>query len=127
VVAAVARVVLAVTFAISGAAKVRSRRALPAAMRAFGVPARAAGVAAIVVPAVELALAVALLVAWTSRWPVWVAIVVLVAFTALLVRAAVRHVPCPCFGVVDDAPVGPVAVVRNGAFLAIAVLALGPR
>ena len=126
-VAAVARVVLAATFAISGAAKVRSRRALPAAMRAFGIPGRAAGVAAFAVPAVEVALAVALLVAWASSWPVWVAIALLIAFTVLLVRAVVRHVPCPCFGVVNDAPVGPVAVVRNGVFLAIAVLALGPR
>ena len=123
----VARVVLAVTFAFSGIAKLRTWRALPGAMRAFGIPSRAAGAAAIVVPAVELGLAVALVVAWDSNAPVWIAIAVLVVFTALLVRAAVRHVPCPCFGAVHDEPVGPAAVVRNGVLLAIAVLALAPR
>jgi uncharacterized membrane protein YphA (DoxX/SURF4 family) len=125
-VALLARVVLAVVFAFSAVAKLRSRRSLPEAMRAFGVPSPLAGVTAVALPIFELTLAL-LLVTVRSAWPAWVAVAALALFTVLVVRAAIKHTPCPCFGVVDDAPVGPVAVVRNGVLLAIAVLATAPR
>jgi hypothetical protein len=47
----------------------------------------------------------------------------LVVFSAFLLRAAVRHVPCPCFGATATEQVGPAAIARNGALLAVAVLA----
>ena len=45
-----------------------------------------------------LVVAVALVVAWSSLWPVWLAVGLLALFTVFVVRAAVRHTPCPCFG-----------------------------
>ena len=41
-------------------------------------------------------------------------------------RAHAQHVPCPCFGGGATAsPAGPLAVLRNGVLLALAVLATG--
>jgi hypothetical protein len=79
-------------------------------------------------PFVELTVAVLLLV-WWSAVPGVIAAVLLLAFTAVVVRAELRHLPCPCFGAAPDArPAGPAAVVRNAALLACAVLATGaPR
>jgi hypothetical protein len=92
-------------------------------MVAFGVPRRFARAAAFAVPVGELALAVSLLVFWSSSWPAWVAVALLAVFTVLVVRAAVRHVPCPCFGAGNEGPAGAMSVVRNGVLLALAVLA----
>jgi hypothetical protein len=124
-VAAAARVVLVATFAYSGMAKVRAWRAMPSALKRFGVPERFVPLGAIALPVTELAVAAALLVAWSSAWPVWVAIALLVLFSALVVRAAVQHVPCPCFGATRNEPTGARDVVRNGVLLAVAVLAFG--
>ena len=78
-------------------------------------------------PVVELAVAIALLAAWSSPVPAYVALALLFAFTVVLVRAQLKHVPCPCFGAAGVAtrPVGAPAIVRNGVLLALAVLATG--
>jgi hypothetical protein len=61
-----------------------------------------------------------------ASWPGWLAAALLLVFTGVLVRAEVRHVPCPCFGSGSSArPVGSLAIVRNGVLLALAVLATG--
>jgi uncharacterized membrane protein YphA (DoxX/SURF4 family) len=122
-VADAARVVLAVTFVASAIAKARSWRTLPDAMRAFGFPPPLDRVVAYGLPVVELAVAVALVVAWSSAWPAWAAVALLGLFTVFVVRAAVRHTPCPCFGASNTVPAGPMTVLRNGALLAVAVLA----
>jgi hypothetical protein len=119
-----ARIVLALTFLWSAFAKLRTWRALPGELRAFGVPASFVGVGAVLLPLVEIAVAV-LLVAWPAAAAGWIAAAVLVIFTAFLVRAAANGVPCPCFGVVDDAPSGAAGIVRNGVLIAIAALATG--
>jgi Methylamine utilisation protein MauE len=122
-VAAAARVVLALAFAYSAVAKAWSWRTLPDAMRAFGIPSSLARVVAFALPAVELAVALLLIVAWSSAWPAWLAIGLLAGFTVLLVRASITHTPCPCFGAAHEAPAGAMSVVRNGVLLALAVLA----
>jgi uncharacterized membrane protein YphA (DoxX/SURF4 family) len=123
VLAAAARLVLAATFVISAIAKLASWASLPGAMAAFGVPRRFARAAAVAVPVAELVLAVLLIVFWSSSWPAWIAVALLAAFTVLVVRAAVRHVPCPCFGAGNEGPANAISVVRNGVLLALAVLA----
>jgi hypothetical protein len=122
-----ARIVLAAALAFAAIVKLRNQSDVRAQMaELFG--SRAASAAALVVPVVELVLAVAL-VAWWSPVPGVVAAIVLVAFTVVVVRAQVWRVPCPCFGGSANArPAGPAAVVRNGVLIAEAVLATGdPR
>jgi hypothetical protein len=118
----IASIVLAAALIWSGVAKLRHfdsarRQTIALIGQRFGA------VVGSVLPFVELGLAV-LLVVWPSWIPAAIAIVLLLAFSAVLVRAHLRQLPCPCFGGGGDA-VGTSALVRNGALLACAVLALG--
>ena len=120
-----ARIVLAATLAYAAVVKLRDRAQVRAQMVDL-VGARGGGAAAVVVPIVELALALMLVVWWGSPVPGVLAAVVLAVFTVLVVRAQVRRVPCPCFGgAASGRPAGPAAVVRNGVLIAEAVLATG--
>src|SRR5438270_12054405 len=67
-------------------------------------------------PALELALAAALLIA--PGWAGIVAVAVLVGFTTYLVRAMRRRQPCNCFGSASTEPVSAVQLVRNAVLLA---------
>jgi len=119
-----ARIVLAVVLATAAIAKVRSRPAVREQVATL-VSARAAPVVTPVLPAVELLVAVGLVV-WWSAVPGIVALLLLALFTLVLVRAEARRVPCLCFGSSKlDAPVGPAGVIRNGVLAALAVLAIG--
>ena len=119
-----ARAVLALALATSGVAKVRTREEVRCQVASL-VSRRAAPVLAPALPAAELLVAVALVV-WWSPVPGIVALLLLVAFTVVLLRAQARRVPCLCFGASSlDTPVGPAAVVRNGLLGALAVLAIG--
>jgi len=76
-------------------------------------------------PVAELVVAITL-VGWWVPAPGVVALVLLAAFTVVLVRAQARHVPCLCFGAARvDAPVGPASVLRNGVLAGLAVFAIG--
>jgi hypothetical protein len=123
VLSVIASTVLAAALIWSGVAKLRHfdsarRQTIALIGQRFGA------VVGIVLPFVELGLAV-LLVVWPSWIPAAIAIVLLLAFSAVLVRAHLRRLPCPCFGGAGGDPVGTSALVRNGALLACAVLALG--
>jgi hypothetical protein len=116
-----ARVVLGAVFVASGALKVRDA-AWPASARAFGAPAWSVPA----LPWVELALGV--LVAAQFRWAAAGALVLLGAFTWLIVVHVVRgdDVPCACFGSPSSSP-RPVSwwhVVRNLVLAGLAVVAL---
>jgi uncharacterized membrane protein YphA (DoxX/SURF4 family) len=120
-----ARIVLAVTFLLAAVAKLAHRQRVVAQMDDILGP-RAAPTAAVVVPSVEIGLALALLFATQSALPAWLAAGVLLVFTAVLIWAQARRVPCPCFGGGASArPVGPAAVVRNGVLLGLAVIGSG--
>jgi hypothetical protein len=124
-VALAARVVLALALAGAALAKLRDREHVTVQMDAL-LGARLATVAAIGVPVVELAIAIALVAVPGSGLPAVGAVIMLLAFTVVLVRAQARHVPCPCFGGGTTAsPAGPRSVLRNGVLLALAVLATG--
>jgi hypothetical protein len=118
-----ARIVLALVLASSAFAKLRSRTVVREQVATL-VSERAAPVVAPLLPAAELLVGVAL-VAWWSAVPGIVAVVLLVLFTVVLVRAEARRVPCLCFGASKlDTPVGPAGIIRNGILAALAVIAI---
>ena len=123
-VALAARVVLAAALIVSAVAKLRSRAGVQRQV-ALLVSDRVAPLVGWALPAAELAVAVALVV-WWSPVPGVVALLLLAAFTVVLVRAQARRVPCLCFGATRlDTPAGPASVVRNGVLGALAALATG--
>jgi hypothetical protein len=123
-IALAARLVLAAVLTVSAVSKARSRPAVRQQMEAVTGD-RIAVMAAPGLPALELVVAVALVV-WWSPVPGIVASILLALFTGVLVRAQARHVPCACFGSgPGDAPPGPASIVRNGVLVALAVLAIG--
>jgi hypothetical protein len=123
-VALAARAVLAVALAVSAAAKLRSRAAVQRQI-ALLVSERLAPAIGWALPTAEIVVAI-LLVAWWGSVPGVVGLVLLAAFTVVLVRAQARHVPCLCFGAARlDAPVGSASVIRNGVLGGLAVLAIG--
>ncbi len=119
-VAFAARVVLALTLVVAAVAKLRAGPRTRAQMIAL-LGTAAGPAASVAVPFVELAIAVVLVV-WWSFVPGVGAAVLLVAFSAMLVRAQARGLPCPCFGRSSDA-VGPAGILRNAWLIALAVLA----
>jgi hypothetical protein len=78
-------------------------------------------------PAAELVVAIALVVARDSALPALVALAMLIAFSAFLLATSRRAVPCACFGTVATgrAASGSEAIIRNGFLAALAVLATG--
>lgn len=117
-----AALVLAAVFAWAGISKLGSRARTARTFRALGLP--AAGTLALAVPAVELALAVGLVLA--PGWAAAGALALLAAFTVFLARAvrAGVEVGCGCFGSSGGDPVSTVELVRNGFLAVAAVLAL---
>ncbi len=103
-----------------------SRRALVE----FGVPARSARLGGVVLPLAELAVAIALLFVPTSRWGAVCALLLLLAFSAAVVRAMSRgEAPdCHCFGQIHSEPAGRGALIRNAALAgaAVVVVVAGP-
>jgi hypothetical protein len=125
VIAGAARVILAVVLVVAAVAKLRARDATRRSTVAL-LGQRGAVVAA-VLPWVEIAIAIALVV-WWAPLPGIVAAAVLLGFTAIVVRAQLRQLPCPCFGGAGNRAAGPKQVLRNAALIALAILASGsPR
>lgn len=122
IVADIARVVLGAVFAVSAATKLAGLRQWRSDADALGVPA----VIAAPVPFLE-ALLGGLLVGGPWRpWPAVASALMLVAFTALLGRRLAQgsRPPCACFGAWSARPLGPGHLVRNGALLLVAMVAM---
>jgi hypothetical protein len=115
----VAALVLAGLLAWAGVAKLARPRTTAAAFAALGVP------GARLVPLLELVVA-ALLVTWPAVGG-WSAAALLLAFGAVLVRAARRGVGCACFGAAPSQPASAWELVRNGGLLVLAVAAARSR
>ncbi len=116
-----ARLLLAAVFAVAGLGKLMDPKGSRQAMRDFGLPVWLANPVGIVLPVVELSVAVLLLdVSWAWSGGVG-ALALLMAFIAgIAVNIAKGRRPnCRCFGQIHSRPVGWRAVARN------AVLALG--
>lgn len=114
--------VLAAVFAWAGAVKLADRRRTAATFAGLGLPGPA--VLAGAVPAAELVLAAGFVV--VPRAAAAVSLVLLAAFTAVLVRAvrAGADVGCGCFGSARAEPVSGVEVLRNACLAGAAVVVL---
>lgn len=115
-----ARVVLAVTFLVAGTAKLVSSKAL-LALRDFGIP-RFAQPLLLLLPWMELAVAVGLLFAPTTWYAAWGAFVLLAVFVLGIAGNLVRgrRPPCNCFGQVHRKPISQWTLARNGVLAAAA-------
>jgi len=121
-VAAAAAIVVGAAFLLAGGAKIAAGPSWPVQAAALGAP----SVVIPIVPWTEIGVG-ALLCAQIAR-PVVAAIaaVMLVAFSALLTVRLLRgqHPPCACFGSWSAKPLSWKHLARNGALLAIAIVAI---
>jgi uncharacterized membrane protein YphA (DoxX/SURF4 family)/peroxiredoxin len=117
-----ARLVLAAVFAVAGVAKLADRDGSRRAVEDFGVPAQLSRVVAVVLPVVELAVAIALVSTSFAWWGALGALGLLVVFVVAIVvnLARGRHPNCQCFGQLETAPVGRSTLIRNLVLAAIA-------
>ena len=122
-ISAIARVALGVLFLMSGALKLRDP-SWPGAARAMGAP---RWTVPFIAP-VEIVLGAGLAAGVAEPWPAWLALGLLVVFTAALARVLQRprdeRPACACFGRWSSKPVGAGSLLRNGLLAALAVLAL---
>lgn len=124
------RVVLAGVFAVAGAAKLRDLPGSRRSLSEFGVPDRVVPIAAILLPAVELATAAALIFPGSAQWGALAALLLFLGFIGGIGNALRRgQAPdCHCFGQLHSAPASRAALARNAALggLAAIVLVDGP-
>jgi peroxiredoxin len=117
-----ARLILAAVFLVSGIAKLFDLSGSQAAMRSFGVPESLSRPGGILLPIVELAIAVLLLPVETARWGALLALILLVVFIAgvgyNLSRG--RKFDCHCFGQLTTSEIGPSTLVRNAVLAVVA-------
>jgi thiol-disulfide isomerase/thioredoxin len=117
-----ARASLALVLGVSGAAKLADRAGSRRALLDFGTPAVVATPLALVLPVVELAIALALLPAVSARGAAACAFGLFLCFTIAigwnLVRG--RRPDCHCFGQLRSRPIGAGTVLRNVGLLGLA-------
>jgi uncharacterized membrane protein YphA (DoxX/SURF4 family) len=118
----VASILLGMVFLVSGGSKIAAGPAWPDQARGLGVPPFVVRV----LPWFEIVLGAILVMQVAPLFSSALALVLLVGFTALLVRrlAQGRHPPCACFGTWSTKPLGVGHVVRNAGFVVLAVIAL---
>jgi methylamine dehydrogenase accessory protein MauD len=117
---------LAVVFAAAGVGKLLDLGGSRQAVRDFGVPEGIADAAGVLLPVVELAAAVLLVLPVTARWGAALALLLLLGFIAGIVNA-LRHgvaPDCHCFGQLHSAPAGRGTLVRNGVLAAVGAFVL---
>lgn len=121
-VALVASIVVGVAFLVAGGSKLAAGRSWPAQAAALGAPALVAPA----LPWVELAIGAALVLQLGRPVAALAAIVLLVAFSGLigLRLSQGRRPACACFGAWSAKPIGASHLLRNGALLVAAVVAL---
>ncbi|MEJ7786711.1 MAG: TlpA disulfide reductase family protein [Solirubrobacteraceae bacterium] len=124
------RVLLAAVFLAAGAGKLLDPAGSRRALGEFGVPARALGIAAVLLPLAEVLTAAALLPVQTAPWGALAALVLVLVFIAGIGRALARgEAPdCHCFGQIHSAPAGRGTLARNAVLAGLAgvVLWRGP-
>lgn len=111
---------VAATLVLAAVAKLRDPARTTGDFAALGLP--VPGLLARLVPAVEIGVALALIV--VPGWGAVAAFGLFVLFTALLVSLirSGQPIACSCFGAVSDEPVSWVEVARNGVLLAAAAV-----
>ncbi len=118
----IARLLLALVFAVAGASKLADRAGSRRAVADFGLPAWLAAPLAVLLPLAELAVAAALIPASTAWWGTVGALALLllsiVGISANLARG--KQPECHCFGQLHSAPAGWRTLARNGSLAAVA-------
>ena len=119
---AAASILLGLAFLVAGGSKLAAGPSWPEQARGLGAPA----VVVPVLPWFELVLGAVLVVQLAPIAAAVVALVLLAAFTALIVRrlAQGRHPPCACFGAWSATPLGWGHVARNAALAALGIVVL---
>jgi methylamine dehydrogenase accessory protein MauD len=122
-----ARLLLALVFAVAGLAKLADLTGSQQAVRDFGVPPRLAAPLGVLLPVAELAVALALLPAVSAWWAALGALALLLLFVVGIGYnlAQGRTPDCHCFGQLHSAPVGWPTLNRNLLLAAIAGLVVG--
>src|SRR3712207_1671392 len=118
----VARLLLALVFAVAGAAKLADREGSRRAIVDFGMPSALAAPLGLLLPLGELVVAAALLPASTAWWGALGALGLLSVFVVgISINLARGRTPdCHCFGQLHSAPAGWKTLARNGALAAVA-------
>jgi hypothetical protein len=125
----ISQLILSMVFVVAAVAKLADHSGTRAALEAFGVP-RLAAPAAMLLPVVELAVAVALLPAATARWGALGALLLIGIFSLVVFRAlrSGSTPDCNCFGGLAQTEVGRGTLVRNGLLGSVAAfIALGGK
>lgn len=119
---AAASILLGLAFLVAGGSKLAAGPSWPEQARGLGAP----SVVVPVLPWFELVLGAVLVVQVAPVVAAAVALGLLAAFTALIVRrlAQGRHPPCACFGAWSAKPLGWGHVARNVALAALGVVVL---
>jgi thiol-disulfide isomerase/thioredoxin len=117
------RWILFAVFALAAVAKLIDLQGTRRSLSEFGVPPRLVGALALLLPAAELAVAVALVPAASAPWGGVAAALLLGVFGAAIARslAAGRTPDCHCFGNLHSAPAGWPTLLRNLGLLMVAV------
>jgi len=117
-----AAVIVGVAFLLAGGAKIAAGPSWPAQASALGAPSAVIPL----VPWLEIVVGAVLCTQLARPLVASVAVVMLVAFSALLgLRLAEgAHPPCACFGSWSAKPLSWKHLVRNAALLAIAIVAI---
>ncbi len=120
----VARLLLVMVFLVSGLAKLADLTGSQKAMKDFGLPKVLAAPLGLLLPFVELAVAVVLLPAASAWWGAIGALALLLIFIGSISYnlAQGRNPDCHCFGQLQSEPIGWPTVVRNVILAAIAGL-----
>lgn len=118
----VASILLGLVFLVSGGSKIAAGPAWPEQARALGAPMFVVPV----LPWVEIVLGAILAMRLAPMVAAAAALVLLVGFTALIVRRLTqgRHPPCACFGSWSAKPLGAGHVARNAGFIVLAIFSL---
>ncbi len=121
------RLLLAGIFILSGLAKLVDRSGSRQAILDFGVPTRLAAPSAVLLPVVELVVAVSLIPTVSTWWGALGVLALLLLFTAAVGYHLARgHKPkCHCFGQVSSEPIGWSTLIRNLILSALAGIIVG--
>lgn len=121
-----ARLLLAAVFLLAGAAKLYDIAGSRAAIISFGVPASLATSLGVVLPVIELLVALALIPVATARVGAIAAFALLAIFIAgissLMLRG--REAECHCFGQLHSSRVGWPTLFRNAVLAAVALFVI---
>ena len=122
----IARVALAVVFALAAIGKMWDLDGSVVALRGFGVSSRFARPIGVALPFVELLAAALLIPVTTALLGAILAVALLIVFLGGMVNSLRKgETPdCHCFGQFHSEPVGPTTVARNAGLLVIGVFIL---